>query len=181
MNNEFTAVSTQTTTATNDNNPVTRAKIQAAATDLVDSMLNWDNLFRHEAKNLSPFDWERIGSVLNQSLKQAVPNMKIYDDVLEDFSMWLPYTRDVIFVRDTMLDITNSHLSAHILGDDQPIRSITKSLKLRLNFIHKQNMEPITPSSEYQIGLMVAGYDDEFTRKRDKLDVQRAVDAGLKL
>lgn len=183
MKNEFGAVGAaeEAAIASNDNRPLTMADVQAATMEIVDGMINWDNLHRYEARNVTPFDWERFGSILNRSLKHAVPDMQVHDDILEDFTMWLPYTRDLTFVRDTLVDITNSHLQSHFLGSEDPLRSVAKSLKLRLNFISKQQLEPITPSSEHHIGLMVVGYDEDLNRKRNKVDVQRAVDAGLKL
>lgn len=181
MNNDFQTASANEQPASNDNMPITQAGINSAAMEIVEGMINWENLYRHDAMNVTAFDWERFGSILNRSLKNAVPDMKVDDDILNDFTMWLPYTRDVTFVRDTIIDITQSHLTSHFLDDIAPLRSIAKSLKLRLNYISRQQMEPITPSSDHHIALMIAGSNEELTRKRDRVDVERARDAGLDL
>lgn len=181
MNNDFQSATSDEQTASNDNKPITQADIASATMEIVDALINWDNLYRHNAMNVTAFDWERFGSILNRSLKTAVPDMKIDDDVLNDFTMWLPYTRDVTFVRDTIIDITQSHMTAHFMEDPSPLLSIAKSLRLRLNYISKQQMEPITPSSDYHIALMISSSNEDLQRKRDRVDVQRAHDAGLNL
>lgn len=148
---------------------------------IVDDITNWSALRAHDGNNISVLDWGRLSSLLNTTLKDAMPKATIEHQLLEDFDSWLPYTRDIDSVHNIVSLIVCGHIVRHLEKDDTILNDVSKVLKGKLGYIARTGMDVVIPNHDHQIAMMLVGRDEELARKQASVDVKRAIDAGLKL